>query len=537
MSHTDLPQTEITAIVDNSSSLVGRMALVDAMLGPDIKQVLGYDDVFDALPGHQSEIFDGVLGYTRSLPLTIFGLGNYRSHFITGMPLLVQEIDLLAQTLKEMGVPEENFSVWLMPREGDDNLIDLMELGRTENGRIDLHRLIREHGENLPEYTPDMYSNMVAKMIEKGILIPENGTLLLPMQTRDYHQDQYRELINQGYVKLMSSADGFISKTEAAKQLIQQDPELVDYLTNPEVIDTDDLEVSEVGMRILSSRILDICIAKELRGKEAYVKLDVSGVSGLDNLSPSKYPEVYHGTYDERIDALVGILQSRFSSLVKFPTAGVEDRVARDSDRFGVKEYVVSGVQTIEGMHLMCIVRAINDDNDVFQGIIASTDPSKIGISREDQLELTRVMVKAAKAQVKAGYKEGYIAKDFMYDKLDNKFKINDHNDRRGGRSTIEQLMLLKPGSVFMDKDYSFIVPEGQDTIQYAERLAQCALDNGLYVYGTPIIFYPSQDESGHTKIKLKIICEIPEMILNNENLGTAGVVSTMDKMIRATLA
>jgi len=213
----------------------------------------------------------------------------------------------------------------------------------------------------------------------------------------------------------------------------------------------------------------------------------------------------------------------------------VEDRVERAFDEFGVLEYILSGIQNGTGFKQWCAVRAINDSHDVFQGVIGCTDPTRIGISHEMAEEMRQITTRVVEAMAAYGYQHGYVSKDFMYDSSDGILKINDHNDRRGGRSHLERVLSLHPGKVMMDRDYNFICPATINPIDYAMSLLDQAHRQGVSAYGTPMIFFPVQEGEDQI-VKLKFVMEVPQDILDACTDQKGRIVELMDERLRSLL-
>ena len=164
-------------------------------------------------------------------------------------------------------------------------------------------------------------------------------------------------------------------------------------------------------------------------------------------------------------------------------------------DKFGIREFVVSGITTTEGFHHWGVVRNLTNEQGVYIGVIGSADPEKIGMTQEQYEEKIKLVGRVSVVMDLSldGY-QGYTSCDVMehYNGSGTpRDIIVDHNHRRGGRSVLEVLIALRPNDVFIDMDYTFIVPDGHDSTEFAAEIITKAYDRGCFVYGTPTIYYP----------------------------------------------
>jgi hypothetical protein len=442
------------------------------------------------------------------------------------VPPFPEEIRLAEQFIEKAGGEPQNLSFWLFSTSTGE-LTNLSEILRGIDGEDAYRELIRSSALNLPDEADADHFRAARALVEH---VKEDGRILmLPFQTRQAHHDEFRVEIEKGEVGLMSVSDRFVDKHEAAHTLLEVDRSLETVLLDPvQVLPNNSASTIEERIVDTASRIIQKAQEIEARSGAVYIKLDGAGVSGIDNLSPAKYQAIYSGTTSERVAALCEHMLKRFGTAAELPSAVIEKRVERRLDQFGVREYVASGVTTGNGFRPWCYVRAINDEQDAFQGVIGSTSPGQIGISSEDLSKIKNAMHRVVTAMNTAGYEFGYVAKDLMYDGSSNSMKINDHNDRRGGRSFVERILVMHPGEVIMDKDYEFKVPKGTAAIDYAMGLASAAAEKGHFVYGTCMNFYPTR-KGEHEFVKLKIASRVPSNILETGAL----IIPTMEAVVR----
>ncbi|NDC37544.1 MAG: hypothetical protein EBZ48_05780 [Proteobacteria bacterium] len=508
-----------------------RKEVATAMLAKaGASQSILFDDVFNALHESQREFMHGAAGYMRCAIPAAELAAIAPAHVVLLTPPLPEEIAFAESYVESLGGKRSNLQFWLFDGRTRE-LTNLSHMIRDQG--VERYRdLIDEIAANPPgaEYADHFLP--AHKLIER---IGESGkVLVLPFQTKHDHHVAFKNQIEAGAVALPDASDVFIDKFSAAEALVRADQGMRKYLLNPQRVSgsaqVPGKSFEEQALQHATS-IIEAAIRTEERAGSSYIKLDGAGVSGLDNLSPAKYPQMYEGSREQRIAVLSGYIQARFGATEKFPSAVIEDRVGRVTDAFGVCEYVVSGVTTGNGFRPWCVVRAINDKHDVFQGVIGSTDPSKIGVTASHLSSLLDVMDVTGRAMQRAGYDFGYISKDLMLDLPSNSMKINDHNDRRGGRSFMERVLPLYPGKVLMDKDYEFEVPQGQTSASYATELNRRAIERGHLAYGTCTCFYPTKEQD-RTMVKMKIVSVVPDDILE----GGADIVQRSSERLRQSL-
>jgi hypothetical protein len=506
-----------------------------------------FDDIIYAVNPTQRDKVTGLAGYNRCLLPALEMSMVAPCHVVCLTPPLMAELIELQKVRERMSCESQLF-LWYRPS-GLDAWTNLLELLENNDGAWRICEAIERTLAQPPEFHENLYPSAVNSLFESGTIVGRH--LLLPFQTRDIHRQLYADQINQDRIVLPCSAERFVDKAQAAHILSQGKPDVEAILTRPVAVSIEEANKATIFLsetlaqgcirqperaRFLSfaSAIIDEAIKKEISHSLSYIKLEGAGVSGISNLSPNSFPEVYEmHSRDERIWALAGILSSRSSNLsdAQIPSAVIEDRVQRARDAFGVREYVVSGIVVAGQYRPYCFVRAINDERDVFQGVIGCSKPERAGIPEQELQALENAMCTIANAQIAAGYHTGYLAKDFMFDAASGQMRANDHNDRRGGRSHLERMISLHPDKVFMDRDFEFVAPRNTHYAKFVQDLTDRATQAGLNVYGTATLYYPEL-KNGQLVFKLKIVAEIPEMVLHNPN----DIVPAMDSYVRALI-
>lgn len=225
----------------------------------------------------------------------------------------------------------------------------------------------------------------------------------------------------------------------------------------------------------MAEELIDHCHAKEQDGKQAYIKLSGDGSCGVSNIDPREYPEIYTGEVSARKQALHNLLNTVFGSFEVVPTSSiVEDFIEVKIDEFGPVECIASGFFDGENFQLWSITRAIVSKKGQYYGCFGSSNSEKLGLTRQDLEQLQNIMLKSANIMKQNGYHSGYISKDLMLDKNTNKFVMHDHNDRRGGRSVVEQLLPMYPDDYIISLKHRF--PKYKKISSSIGRLLESAL-------------------------------------------------------------
>jgi hypothetical protein len=554
--------------------------------------VIIMDDINNAVEPHQQERLIGFEGSNRCLFPAAECAVQMATHVIVLTPPTLQELADTFEMLREFGGKEENLSVWY---QGSDNqLIDLCTLKKDPTEYLKLiHKVGEDPPRASGKPFVERVEALRDKLEEDD---PAMGSSFVwPYHVRDQHEKIYDTIDQSNRYILPTSSDKFLDKSDACHRITQANPTLAHHFTTPVkislerqsydkslnvffanaaekieyskdgktlyiplsssqivAVSIEDYPVAFVGttaekhdvavdllmqreaFRSSASAIIEVAIEKEERGKGSYIKSDAAGVAGRANISPltERYHSVYTGTPIERINALTTVLAAKYGNKRDLPDAAIEDCVARVRDGIGVKEYVISGFADSDGFTPWSISRAINNANDIFQGVIGAADPTRIGISPTDAVKLLSLVNKVSNAMGAHGYERGCVAIDVMEDGTRNDFLIQDHNHRRGGRSSLERVIACHPDQVWCDKEYILPVPSGMSAVDFGIETGKRAADNGMYLYGSSMLYYPYKVD-GVEVIKAKIIAEVPPGLLANQT----NIIGIMEDHLRSLLS
>lgn len=480
----------------------------------EAKNVIIYDDNHNSFNQFAQDTLDNLTGKVRCfLPATIFS-DLLPTHILVLVPPYYEELEFAINSTEN----KKNYHCWI---EYKNKFMDLSKLIQS-NSRNEYDKFVDIYQQIEIKYlhmnNDDSYSLMTKRFIKQI----QSPSLVIPFETRKWHHETYENEIKNNLIKLFSPVDQFVDKVNAAKLIVKSDSNLYKNYTNPVKIDLylDDnaLLTDKNGCNILATRIINECINMENKDKKAYIKLDSKGSDGIDNISYSQYNNIYNGTIKDRINTLRDLLINRFSNYKYFPCQPmVENNIETSTDNLGVQEYIVSGIFDDNKWHLWSITRAIVNDKGRYLGVIGTSVPQKLGILEKDIDTMINIVEKSAFAMQKHGYVLGYISKDFMYDRLDSNFKIHDHNDRRGGRSFIEQLIRLYPNKLFIDKVIEVNFNKNINRKEFIRRAYNKVFKEKQFycIYGTSSLY----NATNQKKFKIYVAASIPSNIIENGNI------------------
>ncbi|RME60212.1 MAG: hypothetical protein D6780_03775 [Candidatus Dadabacteria bacterium] len=535
---------------------------------------LFFDDVASALDEHQWEHYHLALsGYERAFLSAVEMSAAAPSHVLVLLPPHFKEIEGVLKKAEELG-NKENLHIWYY-HQTSDAFIDLARVSESE-----YQDLVTEAAVNPPAPSQSAYFERVHKLMEylhqegeKILLLPFQTRESHYVEFSSYLEDGRAALLDPSdeFIDKYKAAQT-LTKGDATFKKHIPDPEEVEIsrscvsyercketaeailegIVNNPNIDTINfpLETPQGDIRVRISRnempgvfegdlkqntekladylldvaqfyqsaleVIDVCCQKEQQGINPYIKLDATGVSGLDNLCPRRYPEIYNSNLNpkERAALLAQVMAVKFDEEEDLAPALVENKLVPEVDKFGRKEIGVGLVIANGALYTITVGRQIVSSEDVFEGIILSTNPEKIGISKDDLEKINAVIERASSALSTLGYLNGYVSFDIIIDQRTNTAKVHDYNFRRGGRTFLERLILNSDSNtVFFDGDFEWRVPKGVISLNFADKLINKLREEGYIPYSTATMYYPKERE-GDVVVKLKVAAKIPQELL-----------------------
>ena len=432
-----------------------------------------FDDVAYAVPEAQRPRLKGLPGYERALlPGLLLAAGFEQTAVLVAAPPnpVEREIVLdLKRRLEEKLGRKVNFQIIF---DWQGQLVDLSQINEEQYYNLcQQYAQGLDNPEELQKYNEDYHLNVIQRY-RKFFGGDDEKTLVVPFQTTPTHYEILSPLINEGRMSLPSipQMDKVLnnfrlkeaSLEEVIPEIIAVSPSGQLFTTLDELVENfskETFEATEENITKWATGIITALKFLKEKGKKGYIKLDSNGVSGLGNLPPSRFPDIYDfsKTEKERLSALIEIIKGYgFENLPRL--SAVEELVDPEIQE-GVKKDITVGGMMINGQFFpMSIFPFGVDKGDEYVCGWMSADSSKIGIDSALQKRLFEAFSKMGQVLAQYGYTDGVLAGDVMVGK-DGKIYIHDYNFRRGGRSYLEALIALMPEVGLFEAQISFELP------------------------------------------------------------------------------
>jgi len=510
------------------------------------KQLLVFDDVAFAVPEAQKPHLKALPGYERILaPALMLSLGfeDGTSVLVAAPPNPIEREITLAfksQLEKRLGKSVVLKVLW-ENREG--NLIDIFSLGEE-----DYLKLCEEYAshlddpQNLTKYTPFYHLDVVSQHAHE--LFGEK-TLVIPFQTTPYHYERALGLENVSLPSIPNMdkvRNNFLLRKDGFEDIpfmigVTSDGRLITNIEELEQLDEEKLPPTDENIRLFASGILEAIEKLRESNLDAYIKLDAKGVSGLGNLSPNKYPNVYdlNLTRDERIAALFEIIKSYGFKELPF-LAVVEERI-KPRIVEGVKQDITVGGIMVGGVFFPMSIFpfGVNEGDEYVCGWMGK-NPQDIGIEPELQKRLFESFSKMGSVLATNGYTDGVLAGDVMVGE-NGKLYVHDYNFRRGGRSYLEALIALtdKP---FFEAQIVIDLDSKTDNLSRYEmytRICQALYQEGIIPFSTSFGYFGGDHAEGKPDfLKFKLAVPLEHQIISG--LGKNDMLGAVENYIKSLL-
>jgi len=450
-----------------------------------VEQLLIFDDTYWGVHPSQQKLLTGFGGYERALLPAASKTAISDVTVVVSAPPLPGELRIAKKIYESIG--NYSFEV-LFPWKG--KVFDLLQCPEDF-----IKDRVVEFVNNKPADDPYFFKEFIGHYrITRG-----DRTLLWPFQTVDHHYQHY----NFG-IKLFSSAQFFNRKNHA-----------IDFFNKNGLSDfvPEGFTISPEGPEIFAENIVKSMRNLENRGLPPYVKLNADGVSGLGNLHPGAWPDIYNPLLSDRERRQAVRAAMRIKNVSGRECEGrVERLIPQATDELGKLEFVVGGIMIMGCFWPTYIGRTMNNEHDIYEGMIHTDNEAdfRMGLKTNDLLKLVEQF--AVVAHQNGLYSNGYVYVDVIKHQASGLFG-NDFNWRRGGRTVGEAIISILGGSYY---DREFYV-EMTDTYPHqifdiSERLEK----EGAIQYGTPLTFFPQ-----HNKFKVKVL--IPKKLLSwDKNIHTS---------------
>jgi len=510
------------------------------------EELLVFDDVAFAVPEAQRPHLKALPGYERILAPALMLLPGFEygaSVLVAAPPNPIEREITLAfksQLEKRLGKSVVLKVLW-ENREG--NLIDIFSLGEE-----DYLKLCKEYAsylddpKNLTKYTPFYHLDVVSQHVHE---LFGKKTLVIPFQTTHYHYERALGLENVSLPSIPNMdkvRNNFLLRKDGFEDIpfmigVTSDGRLITNIEELEQLDEEKLPPTDENIRLFTSGIVE-AIEKLIESNlDAYIKLDAKGVSGLGNLSPNKYPNVYdlNLTRDERIAALFEIIKSY--GFEELPSLAVVEERIKPRIVEGVKQDITVGGIMVGGVFFpMSIFPFGVDEGDEYVCGWMGKNPQDIGIEPELQKKLFESFSKMGSVLATNGYTDGVLAGDVMVGE-NGKLYVHDYNFRRGGRSYLEALIALtdKP---FFEAQIVIDLDSKTDNLRRYEiytRICQVLYQEGIIPFSTSFGYFGGDHAEGKPDfLKFKLAVPLEHQIISG--LGKNDMLVAVENYIKSLL-
>jgi len=518
------------------------------------KRLLVFDDVAFAVPEAQRPHLKALPGYERILLPALMlasGFEEGASVLVAAPPNPVErEITLAFKEYLEKKIGRiVNLNVLWEDDHG--NLIDIFSLNEEDYLRLcEEYASDLDNPQNLGKYTPFYHLDVVGR---HGQDLFGEETLVIPFQVTPYH---YERLWGVKNVKLPSipNMDKVINNFLLREAGFEDIPFMIGVTAHGKLI-RDTKELKQLGseellsptdenIKSLASGIVSAIELLKERGLESYIKLDSNGVSGLGNLSPNKYPNVYNPnlTRDERIAALSEIIKSY--GFKELPSLAVVEERIKPMIVDGVKQDITVGGMMINGLFFpMSIFPFGVDESDEYVCGWMGKNPQDIGIKPKLQQRLFESFSQMGSILAANGYTDGVLAGDVMVGE-NGMLYLHDYNFRRGGRSYLEALIALTDTPFFEVQIVIVIGLDNKNTdnlsrYQQYTLICQRLHQEGIIPFSTSFGYFGGDHTEGKPdflKFKLAVPLEHTSTSININGLGKSNMLGAVKTYIESLL-
>jgi len=511
------------------------------------KKLLVFDDVAFALPEAQRQYLKAPLGYERIiLPALMLspGFEDGASVLVTAPPNPIEREITLAfksQLEKRLGKSVVLKVLW-ENREG--NLIDIFSLVKEDYLKLcEGYASYLDDPQNLTKYTPFYHLDVVSQHAHE--LFGEK-TLVIPFQTTHYHYERALGLENVSLPSIPNMdkvINNFLLREAGFEDIpfmigVTSDGRLITNIEELEQLDKEKLlPPTDENIRLFASGIVEAIEKLRESNLDAYIKLDAKGVSGLGNLSPNKYPNVYdlNLTRDERIAALFEIIKSY--GFKELPSLAVVEERIKPRIVEGVKQDITVGGIMVGGVFFpMSIFPFGVDEGDEYVCGWMGKNPQDIGIEPELQKRLFESFSQMGSVLATNGYTDGVLAGDVMVGE-NGKLYVHDYNFRRGGRSYLEALIALTD-TPFFEAQIVIDLDSKTDNLSRYEmytRICQVLYQEGIIPFSTSFGYFGGDHAEGKPDF-LKFKLAVPLGHQSIRNLSKSNMLGAVKAYVESLL-
>lgn len=504
-----------------------------------------FDDVAYAVPEAQRSLLAGLPGYERViLPALLMapGFKNGVSVICAAPPNPVERRNFMTMRAKLEETIGRKTQVRLLYEQGD-GLIDLMDPTDTRYQEIcDEYSQRMQDPKEVQSFTASRHVDLMNKYASQVLTYGERA-YVSPFQVTQEHAQRLQEWVESGRVVLpdMPNMDkaynNFLLKKEGlslylhSMMAVHADGTVITDLDNyiQKALSTKEtsplvFNKTQANLEKMANGILDCIDDLARQGLGSIVKLDSNGVSGLGNLMPGEFSQIYDqsSSHQDRLTALVKIMQEAYQQTDTLPQFAVVEEFINARKVEGFMYDLTVGGMMVDGVFMpLSIFPFGTDSNGVYdRGWIAA----EAGLVKEDpQLwkKLFQAYSQMGDVMARFGYRNGVLAGDVLI-REDGKLVFHDYNFRRGGRSTPEALIALLPNTGWFEVQLKLTSEHGLPHVESNKELVdtytnvcQRLTDNySIYPFSTSFGYF-GWDGGSHPFMKLKLL--VPMRFLENQ--------------------
>lgn len=427
-------------------------------------KALLFDDPALAVPEAQRGLLHGLPGYERALMpglLTAPGFRDGAAVLVTAPPNPVEmrSIHLARQELSTRLARPITYEIL---HEQNGQLVNLMEIAPRNYYRLcEEYASSLNHPDEAKKFTADYALNTVAT--HSSDLFSDGQTLVLPFQVTPLHKDilgsisQSRNVSLPDVPNIDKAFNNLYLKDHGFKHL----PDLYVVTASGRVIDSyqefeahtstsEPVPTNQDTIKRFAAGVIEAIDRLGRQQKGAYVKLDSNGVSGLGNLDPDDFAEVYdtrHGDYERRVATLSNAIAGINSEYLP-NSAVIEEFVEAEAIEGVTKDYTVCG-QMVDGIFLPLSMNPVGTTKGVYDRQWTGPNAESLGEDPKQWRDMFEAYAEMGDILAGAGYRDGQMAGDIFVRPNEEGYAQHDYNFRRGGRSTPEALLALDPRGWF----------------------------------------------------------------------------------------
>ena len=493
------------------------------------QRLIMYSDVMHAVPEPQRPLLFGLPGYERHPLATLIHSAGFPEGgiaFVSAPPNPVELTNLKAEKAKlERALSREVKFRVIFPIDG--HIIDLLQYPKDQYKKLCLeYASWLNNPQNARVFDLQYHTLQIKEHLRE--MTKNQPTFILPFQTVAFHHQVFQEEKSSGTVVLPSIPDldkaynSFLLQEaglESAQAMIAVGSD-GRHFTDSQSYNNYRKQMSGVSFNAkpdlkvsFATGLINAIDRFALKNLGSFIKLDVNGVSGLGNLHPQSYPELYDRRIDRdvRIQKMMQVVQEKVGGQLPI-AAGVEE-FAKTKKLQGVSMDTTIGGFTVDGKFLPMSAFPFGTDADgVYTHGWISSKAEDVSEESGDWAIMFNTAIEMTDVRSRFGYSTGITAEDMFTLVNNNRIVIHDFNDRQGGRTYVEAFIALHDGG-WVENEVKIPVHIPLSNVQMYEaytRVCTQIMEFGSFPFSTSFGYFGLTDD-GHRYMKFKILTPIDQ--------------------------